>query len=174
MRPFPLVLAAALALGAAAPAAAQTVVIVRHAEKVDASADPALSPPGEARAKALAQALAHGRVTHVLTTPLARTRLTGQPAADAAGVAVTPVSLDGGLPAHLARIAQAVRAAPKDATVLVVGHSNTVPEIARALGDPAPQPLTDCDYDRMTVLDVSGEGAPRVLHARFGAPTQAC
>ena len=46
-----LLLAAALSLVAALPAMAQTVVIVRHAEKADASADPLLSEAGQARAR---------------------------------------------------------------------------------------------------------------------------
>lgn len=168
-------LALVLALTAlAAPAAqAQTVVIVRHGEKADGGSDPDLSAAGQARAQALAEALKGARVTHVLATPPKRTRQTAAPAAQAAGLAVTPVALDGGTAAHVARVAAAARQASADATVLVVGHSNTVPEIARALGDPAPQPLTDCDYDRMTVIQLGGP-APRVIHARYGARTEPC
>ena len=53
-----LLLAAALSLLTAASAMAQTVYLVRHAEKADASADPVLSEAGQARAAALAAALA--------------------------------------------------------------------------------------------------------------------
>jgi broad specificity phosphatase PhoE len=160
---------------AAAPlaAAAQTVVIVRHGEKADAGSDPDLSAPGEARAQALAQALKGARVTHVLATPLKRTQQTAAPAAQAAGLPVTPVPLDGGAAAHARRVAALARQAPADATVLIVGHSNTVPEIARALGDAAPQALTDCDYDRLTVLQL-GQPRPKVIHGRYGAATSAC
>lgn len=166
--------ALALAL-AAAPAAAdaQTIVIARHGEKVDASDDPDLSAVGQARAQALAQALKGARITHVLATPLKRTRQTAAPAARAAGVPVTPVPLDGGAAAHVQRAAALARQAPAGATVLIVGHSNTVPEIARALGDAAPQPLTDCDYDRLTILQL-GQAQPKVVHVRYGAPTGAC
>lgn len=171
-------LALALALAAAAPAAqAQTIVIARHGEKVDASADPDLSAAGQARARALAAAVKGARLTLVLTTPLKRTQQTAQPAAQAAGLTVTPVPLEGGAAAHVQRVAALARQAPADATVLIVGHSNTVPDIARALGDAAPQALTDCDYDRLTVLQLGQarpKGAPKVIHARYGAPTSAC
>lgn len=166
--------AAALSLLlAASPALAQTVVIVRHGEKVSPDGDPDLSAAGQARAQALAVSLAEAEVSMVLATPLKRTQQTGQPAADAAGLKVVPIALDGGAAAHAQRVADAARKAPAGATVLIVGHSNTVTDIARALGDPAPETLTDCDYDHMTVIQLGG-AAPKAIHARYGAPTQAC
>ncbi|MDP3747920.1 MAG: histidine phosphatase family protein [Phenylobacterium sp.] len=166
-------IALAAALISVAPAYAQTIVIVRHGEKADASSDPALSSAGEARALALASALKAARVTAVIATPLKRTRSTAQPTAAAAGLTVTNIGFDGGQPTHVAAVTALARQAPATATVLVVGHSNTVPEIARALGDADPQPLTECDFDRMTVIQL-GAGAPKVVHARYGAPTSAC
>lgn len=158
-----------------AVATAQTVILVRHAEKADDSKDPDLSPAGLARAEALARALAGARLSRVLTTPLKRTVQTGFPAALATGLTPTSVSLAGGAAAHAARVAAAAREAPEDAVVLVVGHSNTVPDIARALGDPDPEPLGDCDYDRMTILVLGEPGAPaKAVHARYGAASPAC
>jgi broad specificity phosphatase PhoE len=158
----------------AAPALAQTVVIVRHGEKVAPSGDADLSVAGQARAQALAQSLAGARIGMVLATPLKRTQQTAQPTAHAAGAAVVPVAFDGGDAAHAQRVAAQARQAPADATVLIVGHSNTVADIARALGDAAPQALSDCDYDRMTVIQLDGLAPPKVLHTRYGAPTQSC
>jgi broad specificity phosphatase PhoE len=158
----------------AAPALAQTVVIVRHGEKAAPSGDPDLSPAGQARAQALAQSLAGARLALVLATPLKRTQQTGLPAAQAAGVVVVPVVFDGGDAAHAQRVAAQARKAPADATVLIVGHSNTVADIARALGDPAPETLTDCDYDKMTIIQFDAPAAPKVIHTRYGAPTQSC
>jgi broad specificity phosphatase PhoE len=167
-------LCAVLAAALLAPAAsAQTVVIVRHGEKVDDSADPDLSAAGQARAAALAQALAGLHVGAVYTTALKRTRQTAQPTAAAAGVTAIAVSTEGGTAAHAERVAAEVRKAGPDTAVLVVGHSNTVPAIARALGDAAPPALTDCDYDTLTLIQL-GARSPRVVHARYGAPSTAC
>lgn len=167
-------LAAALALALIAlPAQAQTVIIVRHGEKAAPTGDADLSAAGQARAQALAAALSGARITAVLATPLKRARQTAGPAAEAAGVPVIAIPFDGGDAAHVKRVAAQARQAPRDATVLIVGHSNTVPDIARALGDPSPQPLTDCDYDKLTVLELDGTTA-RAVHTRYGAPTQAC
>ena len=69
----------------ALPAAAQTasestvVYLVRHAEKVDNSRDPALSQSGLHRADLLADMLRDAGVTHLHTTDLERTRDTLRP-----------------------------------------------------------------------------------------------
>lgn len=161
-----------LVLALAGSAQAQTVILVRHGEKGDGG-DPELTPAGQARAAALADAVKAARLTRVLATPPKRTQLTAKPAADAAGLPVEPISLEGGAAAHIARVAAEVKKAKPGETVLVVGHSNTTPEIARALGDAAPVLLTDCDYDSLTIIDLSG-ASPRVVHARYGASTKAC
>ena len=161
-----------IALAVAGSAQAQTVVLVRHAEKAEGN-DPELTAAGQARAQALARELNGVRLSRILATPPRRTQLTAAPAASAAGLAVEPVSLEGGAAAHIARVAAEARKAKPGETVLIVGHSNTVPEIARALGDPAPVALTDCDYDSLTVIDLS-PSPPTVAHKRYGAPTKAC
>ena len=163
-----LLLAAALSLLTATSAMAQTVYLVRHAEKVDASADPVLSEAGQARAAALAAALAAVHPGHIFTSPLQRTRLTAQPTAELHSVTIEPVGFDGGTPAHVAAIAERVRALPDDAVVLIVGHSNTVPLIARALGYAEAADMPDCEYDRMTMLHLMGDAAHGMV-SRYGA-----
>ena len=73
-----------LALAPQAPADTvqpPTVVVVRHAEKADASRDPSLSEAGRARALALDSALADARVTAVIVTPYRRNAETAAPVA---------------------------------------------------------------------------------------------
>lgn len=165
-----LLLAAALSLFAASSVAAQTVVIVRHAEKVDASADPLLSDAGQARARALTAELADAHPSIILTSPLQRTILTAAPTAEYHSVTSEAVSLEGGGAAHIAATVARVRGLPKDATVLIVGHSNTVPLIARALGYAEAADMPECEYDRMTVLHLNGDEAHGVVR-RYGEPT---
>jgi broad specificity phosphatase PhoE len=165
-----LLLATVLSLLTAGSAMAQTVVLVRHAEKVDSSADPLLSEAGLARAAALAEVLADAHPGHVFTSPLQRTRLTAGPTAEFHSVTIEAVGFDGGTPAHVADIAARVRALPEDAVVLVVGHSNTIPLIARALGYTAAADMAECEYDRLTVLDLNGHHTTAVV-GRYGTPT---
>lgn len=157
----------------ALPAQAQTVVIVRHGEKAGPTGDVDLSAAGQARGEALARALADAKVTLVLATSLKRTQQTAAATAKAAGVSVAAVGFEGGDAAHAQRVADAARQAGADDTVLIVGHSNTVAHIARALGDTSPVAPTDCEYDKMTVLRLEG-AATKAIHARYGAPTEAC
>ena len=165
-----LLLAAALSLLTAGSAVAQTVVLVRHAERVDASADPGLSEAGLARAAALSEALREAHPVLVLTSPLQRTRLTAGPTAEYHSAPLEAVSLEGGGAAHVAATVARVRALPTDATVLIVGHSNTVPLIARALGYAEAADMPECEYDRMTVLHLMGDAAHGMV-SRYGTPT---
>ncbi len=165
-----LLLATVLSLLTAGSAMAQTVILVRHAEKVDASADPVLSEAGQARAAALAVVLADAHPGHVFTSPLQRTRLTAGPTAEFHSVILEPVGFEGGTPAHVAAVAARIRALPDDAVILIVGHSNTIPLIARALGYSSAADMADCEYDRLTVLDLNGDHTTAVV-GRYGAPS---
>lgn len=165
-----LLLAAAVSLLTATSAMAQTVYLVRHAEKADASADPVLSEAGQARAATLAAAMTDVHPGHIFTSPLQRTRLTAEPTAAYHSVTIESVGFDGGAAAHVAAIAERVRALPDDAVVLIVGHSNTVPLIARALGYAEAADMPECEYDRMTMLHLAGDETHSQV-TRYGAPT---
>ncbi|MGZ9099837.1 MAG: SixA phosphatase family protein [Brevundimonas sp.] len=166
-----LLLAAAVSLLTAGSSVAQTVILVRHAEKADASADPVLSAEGEARATALAVALSASDLTHVFVTPLQRTRLTADLTARSQAITPEVVSFEGGTEAHVRRIDQRIRALPATAIVLVVGHSNTIPLIADALGEIGPAAMADCEYDRMTVISVRNTIDSPAVIARYGPPS---
>lgn len=167
-----LLLAAVLSLCAAGAASAQTVYLVRHAEKVatPGDADPALTEAGQARAEALSQALRDTHPALVLTSPMQRTILTAAPTADYHSAPSEVVSLEGGGAAHVAATVARIRALPQDAVALVVGHSNTVPAIARALGYPEAADMPECEYDRLTRLTLEG-GAVQAVVSRYGAPS---
>ncbi|MDP3859104.1 MAG: histidine phosphatase family protein [Stagnimonas sp.] len=151
----------------ASQAAPQLVILVRHAEKAaEPREDPTLSEVGTARAKALAQTLADAKVGAVLTSPLRRTRDTGTPVAEAVGIKPQAIGFEGGTVAHVAAVAAAVRAQAVD-TVLVVGHSNTVPAIVAALGGPKLADFCESSFDQLLLLRLDSE-PPRLLRARYG------
>lgn len=165
------VLLALLGALAAAPVWAQTVVIVRHAEKAAPTGDPDLSDAGRVRAKVLADALAGAKVQTVLATTFKRTQQTAKPTAAAAGVTTVVMPISGTTVDHAQQVAARARQASPGSTVLVVGHSDTVGLIAKALGDPSPTAIDDCAYDRMTVIRLDAPGGPKTFHVRYGAPT---
>jgi hypothetical protein len=55
--------------------------------------------------------------------------------------------------------------------VLIVGHSNTVPDIVAALGADRPEEICDAEYDRMEIVTVQPGGGARLIESRYGMPT---
>jgi broad specificity phosphatase PhoE len=165
----------AVAGGAPSPpvAGVTTVVVVRHAEKAqDDPRDPSLSPEGELRAKALASALASAEVAAVYATEFKRTRTTGEPVAKLFHLTVEARPLGSGeVPAYARELAREIFAKHAGKTVVVVGHSNTVPQIVEALSGRAVEPFTDPQYDRLFVVLRPESGAARLIEARYGAPS---
>lgn len=162
-----LVVGTLLTLCAAGTALAQssTIIVVRHAEKVDDSADPMLSHDGHARAQALADALADAGVTAIVTTQYERTRRTAAPLAERTGIVPVVVAAAG--QGHVDDVAARVRELGPG-TIVVVGHSNTVPAIVRALGGPDVGQIPDSSYHDMFVLTVDENGT-RLVRARYGS-----
>ena len=163
------IVVALLSVLATAPALAagglKTFVVVRHAEAEPESAGPQrqLTPLGQRRALDLARLLGETPVKAVYSTQYARTRLTAEPVARAAGAPLVTVE-------DIPRTVAALAAAPWGSTTVVVGHSNTVPEIVAALSHqpfPANLPVT---HDRIWVLTVARDGAVQVVRLRYGAP----
>lgn len=141
------------------------VILIRHAERTGSGSDPELSPAGLARAELLVHMLADAGLTGVFVTRFRRSLQTGRPAATAAGLAPTPY--DAG---DAAGLAATIRANHAGGTVLVVAHSNTVDDIAGALGDPGVGELDDGQFDRMFILTRHSSGTT-LLSLRYGAPT---
>jgi phosphohistidine phosphatase SixA len=145
-------LALALLAPLAALAAPSAIYIVRHAEKAPAGKDPELTAEGQARAQNIATILQKTGITHVFSTPTQRTRQTAQPLAQRAGVAVE--SYDPGAPQALAEKVKTL-----DGAVLVVGHSNTVPDLVRLFGGKPGADIADTEYDRLYQLVPAADGA---------------
>ena len=137
--------------------AQEAIYIVRHAERLDQSTDSPLSPEGVARANRLGEMLRSAGITHVFTSGFKRTIDTAKPAADALHLVSKPMEVATGP----AVADQLVRLGPHD-RALVVGHSNTVPEILRALSVAAPITIDDAEYDNLFIV-VPQKGAPPLL-----------
>jgi 2,3-bisphosphoglycerate-dependent phosphoglycerate mutase len=151
-----------LAVGCGVPL---TVYLVRHAEKQPSQPgakpdkDPPLSEAGLRRAQALVPVLANVELAAVFATQFKRTQQTVEPVAKARGLTVEVVDARD-TPALAARIR-----ALSGKAVLVSGHSNTVPEVAAALGASDPFAIEDDEFGDLFVLE------PRtgwVSRGRFG------
>ena len=132
-------------VGVAPPAlAADTVFVMRHLQKRQ-GADPSLSAEGAANAHALAAMLAGSGIKAIFVTPTRRAMETAQPLAAKLGLAIQ--SYDPGDPDGLAKEVAGVRGA-----VLVVGHSNTVPDLVARFGGKQTVNLSEDDYGTVFVV----------------------
>jgi phosphohistidine phosphatase SixA len=166
-----LLAALVLTLVFAAPAVAQhTIFVVRHAERADteagmaapaAGADPDLSPAGRTRASSLARVLAEANITAIFTTELKRTQQTAAPLAQVLNLSTTTVAS-----ANIAGLIDQIKLTTGN--VLVVGHSNTLPEIIKRLGVTTPVTVRDDQFDDLFVVTTStGGAAPSLLRLHY-------
>jgi phosphohistidine phosphatase SixA len=139
----------------------RTIVLVRHGEKVSDERDAGLSDAGRDRARCLAEVLEPVEVDQVFHTEFARTQDTAEPTARQAGV--RPQVLPA---ASRAELVQALRALPLGSQALVVGHSNTIPDIVRELGA-GEVALADDEFDRMFVVHLPAEGPAKLESRRY-------
>lgn len=142
------------------PPDARQIYLVRHAEK-EAGDNPGLTLIGRARAEILANELKDAGLTAIYSTDTRRTRETAAPIAKATGLVVLPYDAS-----NLETFANMLRATPGN--ILVVGHSNTTPQLVKALGGKPGAPIDEAtEYDRLYVLTSNGRRF-RTEIRRFG------
>jgi phosphohistidine phosphatase SixA len=127
-------------------AAEPFVVIVRHAEKASSGGnDPDLSSEGLARAETLAEMLKSSGVVAIFTSEFKRTIETAAPLAKSLGV--TPVVIPAKDTATLLAKLREVKG-----NALVVGHSNSIPDLIKALGIDASVNIQESDYTQLFIV----------------------
>ncbi|SKB72625.1 SixA phosphatase family protein [Daejeonella lutea] len=146
-----------------------TIYIVRHGEK-DLSdpknPDPQLSSEGLARAKSLAARLKREKFAAVFSTKYKRTTQTGELVAKKNKVAIAFYN-----PSDPKSLAELIKSRYKGKKVLIIGHSNTVLELAEAFGVTRPLfALTDDDYDFIFKVDVNDNGYASLSTGNYGMP----
>lgn len=149
----------------APPPSVKTIIVVRHAEadSTQHGGDPVLSADGRTRSLELARTLADTALHSVYSTHYRRNRQTAEPLPCHAGEKPTVID-------DVAGTLDALRAEPWGVTALVVGHSNTVPELIRGLtGQPLPdnEPIV---FDRMWIVTMTRAGVTSLLRLHYGAP----
>jgi phosphohistidine phosphatase SixA len=162
--------AACLVFCAQVAAAQQVIFVVRHAERADNATmaasksaipnDVPLSDAGKARAVHLAAMLRSAGITHVFTTEFKRTRETAEPLATAQHI--KPVMAPANDVDALVAGIKATRGAS-----LVVGHSDTVPEILKKLGVKEPIMIGEQEYDNLFVVIRNAAGTITLVRLRY-------
>lgn len=161
-----LLFAVALSCGFASMAAAQSIFIVRHAEKAEIASgsapqnsDPGLSDAGRVRASGWPAILKDANIKSVYATEFQRAQETAAPLGKTLGLQVNIVP-------SKETTALIKKLISGQGNAFVVAHSNTIPEIIKALGVTEAITVGDADYDNLFIV-VLGE-KPRVirLHLR--------
>jgi broad specificity phosphatase PhoE len=137
--------------------AQRAVFVVRHAEKISET-DQRLSDDGLSRAARLAALLKDAGVAAIYSTDTPRTRGTAQPLAELRKLAVQIYDA-AGEDTGAGALATRLREKNGDEVVLVVGHSNTVPALLRALGCVEPITIGPDEYDDLFVVIPRGKPA---------------
>src|SRR5215213_406066 len=151
-----------------------TVFLVRHAEKADGPGqDPSLSEAGRQRAEALARLLQSAGVRGIYTSQFQRTQQTAEPLAKRLGVTVSPVPLSV-KPSNPREVSdESIRELTKKieahagGAVLIVGHSNSVPEVIRVLGGDAVPKIDESRFDDLFVVTVYAGGRAKVVRLKY-------
>ena len=153
-------LVATLGLGVAE---AQTIFIVRHAERTG-EPDPPLNADGQRRADALAKLLVDAQVYYFYTSETIRARQTAEPTARQAGRTIEIVEQARGVEALIASVRKT--AAPSRPT-LIVGHRATVPQIVKALGGGEIPELRADEHDRLIILTMQPGNTAAIVTLRY-------
>jgi 2,3-bisphosphoglycerate-dependent phosphoglycerate mutase len=138
--------------------------IVRHSEKDTAGGTNAdLNPIGRGRAKALVKILKKIQLEKVLSTDKPRTRNTANPIAVSKNRSVEIYD-----PKKHQEVLEKLISENKGKKILMVGHSNTVPQIVNLLrGGNDEKEFSELDYSRLYIVSVKKLGEGQVQLIRF-------
>jgi len=143
------------------------IIVVRHAEKAaDDPKDPGLSEMGQARANALAVILKDAHLDAVYATQYKRTQLTGLPAARQAGLTMQiREATKENAGTYAADLSKEISKKYRGKTVLIVGHSNTVPDIVKHIAGVDIAPIDDGTFDRLYIITLAKK--TRLVSTRY-------
>jgi phosphohistidine phosphatase SixA len=146
----------ALGFWVVSAASTTTVFVMRHAEKLTSDPqdrDPPLAPAGEARALELAQLFGRAprdqALDAIIVSEFRRTQDTVRPLANRLSVPVIVMPAED--PEGTAR--RALRE-NRGGRALIVGHSDTVPEIVEALSGADVGPMSESEYGVLYMVTV--------------------
>lgn len=141
-----------------------TVILLRHAEKLRTPGDdnPALSSDGAKRAQDLVRIVQPTGIKAIYTSQYLRTRSTAEPLAKSLGLEIQQVDAS-----DTPGLVQRILKEHAGDTVLVVGHSDTVPEIIDALGAGKVPEIADTEFDNLYIVTVTGPHKASVVHLKY-------
>ena len=133
------------------------IYLVRHAEKqADGTKDPSLTKQGHKRAEQIAKILANKSIKAIYSSDYKRTQQTATPLAKQLDLQVISYH-----PGKLEAFSKLVLAS--DGNLLIVGHSNTTPNLSVLLGGESFNDIDESEYDRIYKLSISAKEVKSTL-----------
>jgi len=153
-----------------------TVYLIRHAEREqEPKQDPPLSKDGVARSQALARLLSSAGIKAILTSQYTRTKQTAEPLVTKLGLTVTQFTLKIN-PSNTRQIAAESTAEVTNKilersgeSVLVIGHSNSIPDVIKMLGGDVVPTIDERKFDDLFIVTVYAKGKAKVVQLKYGA-----
>lgn len=141
-----------------------TFILVRHSEKADdGTRNPPLNEDGKVRSANLAEMLSNQEIDALYSTPFKRTQETLQPLADMKDLEV--MSYD---PYAKGEWLATLIEKHAGETVVVSGHSNTIPILANALlGSDTLSQFDESDYTNFIIIVASEVGDGKLVRLKF-------
>jgi len=141
-----------------------TFILVRHAEKsLDGSNNPPLSGVGLSRANELAAILQAQDIDALFSTPYIRTEATLTPLARAKGMEVQTYD-----PYDGKDLLSKILKDYQGGTVVISGHSNTIPDLANSLlGTKKFTQFDDNDYANLLIIVTSEIGKGKLVWLKY-------
>lgn len=134
---------------------APTFYVMRHLNTPAGVSDPDLTAEGQRLAALLADRFTTEPPATIFVSSTKRSQQTAAPLA--ARLGITPIIYD---PSNTpALIAEVMKEPPP---VLIVGHSNTVPDIVAGLGGARPGPLVHEDFGDLWTISGAGRAVTRI------------
>lgn len=141
-----------------------TFVLVRHAEKgSDGTNNPPLTEEGKIRSENLAKMFSRQEVAALYSTPYARTRQTLAPLAGIKSLKVNQYD-----PSSGKEWLESLATKHSGQTVMISGHSNTIPGLANALlGEETLTQFDEKDYTNLIIIVANKVGSGKLIRLKF-------
>jgi len=144
-----------------------TVILIRHGERDDLQpadpdfSDPHLNEAGQARAQHLIHVVGQSGIKAIYTSSFVRTQEMADPLAQHLGLSTiqkddAPEIKHNILSQHIGQ------------TVLIIGHSNSVPELIMQLGGEDVPVIGEKEFDNLFIVTVFGSEKVSVTKLKYG------
>jgi len=151
--------------------ATTTIIFIRHADKAaEVGEDPGLSDAGRRRVAELTRQLVDADVVAgidaIYATPLRRSQETVRTLSDVLDLPINTYD-----PGDTEAVLETILKQHKGKIILLVGHSNTIPELIANLGaSKLVPPIAENEYDNIYIVSIPWFGKTKTIRLRYGEP----